>query len=79
MLLGKCKWGGEEPVSRQIVRELVEQKGPKLRQELPDGDVWTFHDANFARAGFTEAVAAELTARQGLLVDVATLDAGLSA
>lgn len=78
MLLGECKWG-EEPVSRQVVRELLEQKGPKLRQELPDGDAWTFHYAIFARAGFTEAAAAELTARQGLLVDLATLDAGLSA
>ena len=29
ILLGECKWG-EEPVSRQIVRELIEQKGPKL-------------------------------------------------
>lgn len=78
MLLGECKWG-EEPVSRQIVRELLEQKGPKLRQEMPDGDVWTFHYAIFARAGFTEAAAAELTARQGLLVDLTVLDADLSA
>jgi hypothetical protein len=30
-------------------------------------------------AGFTEAAAAELMARQGLLVDLAALDAGLSA
>ncbi|MBK7916655.1 MAG: ATP-binding protein [Chloroflexi bacterium] len=44
MLLGECKWG-EEPVSRQVVRELLEQKGPKLRQDLPDGDAWTFHYA----------------------------------
>jgi uncharacterized protein len=42
------------------------RKGPKVRQELPDGDDWTFHYAVFARAGFTEAAAAELNARQGL-------------
>ncbi|MBK8986422.1 MAG: ATP-binding protein [Chloroflexi bacterium] len=78
MLLGECKWG-EELVSRQVVCELMEQKGPKLRQELPDGDAWTFHYAIFAQAGFTAAAAAELTARQGLLVDLAALDAGLSA
>ena len=50
-----------------------------MRQELPDGDDWTFHYAVFARAGFTEAAAAELTAREGLLVDLPVLDEGLSA
>jgi uncharacterized protein len=78
MLLGECKWG-EEPVGRQVVRELIAQKGPKLRQDLSDGDAWTCHYAIFARAGFSEAAAAELTARQGLLVDLAALDAVLSA
>lgn len=78
ILLGECKWG-EEPVSRQIVRELIEQKGPKLRQDLPDGEAWSLHYAVFARAGFTEAAAAELAARQGLLVDLPALDAVLSA
>lgn len=51
MLFGECKWG-EEPVSRQVVRELLEQKGAKLRQDLPDGDDWTFHYAIFARGWF---------------------------
>jgi uncharacterized protein len=78
ILLGECKWG-EEPVGRQVVRELIAQKGPKLRQDLSDGDAWTFHYAIFARAGFTDAAAAGLTARQGLLVDLAALDAVLSA
>jgi hypothetical protein len=77
-LLGECKWG-EEPVSRQVVRKLLEQKAAQLRQELPDGDDWTFYYAIFARAGFTETAAAELTARQGLLIDLAVLDAGLFA
>lgn len=77
ILLGECKWG-EGPVSRQVVRELIEQKGPKMRQELPGSDDWTFHYAVFARAGFTEAAAAELTAREGLLVDLRALDAGLT-
>ena len=78
ILLGECKWG-EGAVSRQVVRELIEQKGPKARQDLPDGDSWTFYYAFFARAGFTEAAVAELTARQGLLVDLAALDGVLSA
>jgi uncharacterized protein len=77
ILLGECKWGAEA-VNRQVVRELIEQKGPKVRQELPDGDSWSLHYAVFARAGFTDAAAAELSARQGLVVDLPALDALLS-
>jgi hypothetical protein len=77
ILLGECKWG-EGTVNRQVVRELIEQKGPKVRQELPGGDDWTFHYAVFARADFTEAAATELGARQGLLVDLPLLDAVLA-
>jgi hypothetical protein len=77
ILLGECKWG-EGAVSRQVVRELIEQKGPKVRLELPDGDSWTFYYAFFARAGFTAAAVAELSAREGLLVDLAALDEALS-
>lgn len=77
ILLVECKWG-EESVSRQVVWEMIEQKGPKVRQALPDGDAWTLHYALFARAGFTDAAAAKLTVRQRMLVDLAALDAGLS-
>ena len=77
ILLGECKWG-EGKVNRQLVRELIEQKGPKVRQELRDGKDWTFHYSVFARAGFTAAAAAELNAR-GLLVDLPVLDEVLSA
>ena len=78
ILLGECKWG-EGKVKRQVVRELIEQKGPKVRQELRGGDDWTFHYAVFARAGFTEAAASELSAREGLVVDLLALDEVLSA
>ena len=78
ILLGECKWG-TDLVSRQIVRELIEQKGPHLRRDLPDeGAGWTFHYALFAWAGFTETAMAEMAAQAGLLVDLPTLDAGLS-
>ena len=70
-------WGAEQ-VNRQVVRELIEQKGPKVRQELPDGEAWSFHYAVFARDGFTAAAAAELSVREGLLVDLALLDEVLS-
>ena len=78
ILLGECKWG-EGKVNRQVVRELIEQKGPKVRQELPHGEDYSFHYAVFARAGFTEAAATELAVREGLLINLATLDEGLSA
>jgi uncharacterized protein len=77
ILLGECKWG-EGKVTRQTVRELIEQKGPKMRQELRDGDDWTFHYAVFTRAGFTEEATAELSTRQGLLVDLPALDGTLN-
>lgn len=78
ILLGECKWG-EGQIDRQVVRELIERKGPQVRQDLPgDGEGWSFHYALFSRAGFTEAAAAEMSARQGLLVDLAAIDEVLS-
>lgn len=76
ILLGKCKWG-EGKVNRQVVRELIEQKGPKVRQVLADGDAWTFYYAVFARAGFTKAATAELAVHQGVAVDLVAVDEGL--
>ena len=76
LLLGECKWG-EGRVDRQIVRDLIDHKGPLLRRELPDGDTWQFHYVVFSRAGLTPAAAAELQAHDGLDVDLARLDAEL--
>ena len=77
ILLGECKWGAD-PVSHQMVRELIEQKGHKLRADLPNGAAWTFHYVVFARAGFSPDAASAITARDGLLVDLQALDSGLS-
>ena len=78
ILLGECKWGTDR-VSRQVVRELVEQKGSQVRRELPDeGSGWNIHYALFSRAGFTEVATAEMQAQQGLLVNLDLLDQGLS-
>ena len=71
--------GRREGSSDRVVRELIEQKGPKVRQELRNGEDYSFHYAVFARAGFTETAATELSAREGLLIDLAALDEGLSA
>jgi hypothetical protein len=77
ILLGECKWG-EGKVNRQVVRELIERKGPRVRELLRSGDDWSFHYAIFARAGLTDAASAELSARQGLVVDLDNLDKVLS-
>ena len=78
ILLGECKWGGQ-PVDRQVVRELIEEKGPIVRSELPDkGAGWTLHYAVFTRAGFTDAASAEINARGGLAIDLQQLEAGLA-
>ncbi|NNJ13652.1 ATP-binding protein [Chloroflexales bacterium ZM16-3] len=77
ILLGECKWGADE-VDRAVVRELVEQKAPKLLAELPDhGHGWTVHYALFARRGFTAEARSEAARHGALLVDAARLDAEL--
>jgi hypothetical protein len=41
LLLSECKWG-VDPVGRSVVRELVEEKTPKVLQALPNarGKCW---------------------------------------
>jgi uncharacterized protein len=78
ILLGECKWG-QRPVDRQVVRELVGGKGPRLRRDFSqEGADWTYHYALFSRSGFTEAAAEEMSASGGLLVDLQLLDAVLA-
>jgi AAA+ ATPase superfamily predicted ATPase len=79
ILLGECKWG-VDAVGRSVVRELVEEKTPKVLQALPDsGEGWTAHHALFARAGFTGAAQAEAQAHKATLIDLVTLDRDLQA
>ncbi len=79
ILLGECKWEAE-PVGRDVIRELIGEKTPKVLQNLAgNGLDWTVHYAFFARAGFTEAAQAEAQARRALLVDLDTLDRDLQA
>lgn len=69
ILLGECKWGAE-PVNRQTVRELIEQKAAKVLRDLPDeGRGWRVHFAFFARAGFSAAAAELLDEHHAWRVD----------
>ena len=78
ILLGECKWGAE-PVSRDIVRDLVEGKAPRLLVYLPEGAAaWSVHYAMFTRAGLTEAAAEELGKHSGINVDLPRLYADLA-
>jgi uncharacterized protein len=79
LLLGECKWG-VNPVGRSVVMELVERKTPLALKALPnEGQDWTIHYAFFARKGFTEAALAAGQTCQAMMVDLGSLDTGLSA
>ncbi len=79
MLLGECKWGTER-VGRGLIRELVEDKTPKVLAKLPhQGAEWTVHYAFFARAGFTEEARATAEQHQFSLVSLEQLERTLRA
>lgn len=77
LLLGECKWTGEA-IDRQIIRELIEEKAPKVLRDLgEEAGTWKVHFAFFARAGFTDAARAAASDHQAILVDLETLDKDL--
>jgi hypothetical protein len=77
-LLGECKWG-KGGVDRQIVRELIEKKTPKVMAEMPDGGAnWQTHYAVFSRGGITSAAASMLTEVGGFFVDLKILETRLA-
>ena len=78
LLLGECKWTGET-VNREVVRDLVEVKTPKVLADLAGTGVsWRLRHALFARRGFTEAARQEGERLGALLVDLAEMDAGFA-
>jgi len=77
ILLGECKWT-ESAIERQIIRELVGKKTPKVLKDLETHGVeWRVHYAFFARHGFTDAARAYAETYGALLVDMQRLDEGL--
>jgi hypothetical protein len=77
VIIGECKWGADG-INRQIVRDLVENKIPKVTACLPDaGKGWDFHPAIFARGGITKAAQLEMEKYQGIVVDKERLDQDL--
>jgi hypothetical protein len=78
ILLGECKWGADA-VDRKTVRELID-KASLVLADLPNaGANWRVHYALFTRAGATPAARRELTAHNGMVVDLARLYDDLAA
>jgi AAA+ ATPase superfamily predicted ATPase len=77
LLLGEAKWG-TDTVGRNVIRELIEKKTPKVLTSLPDsGKGWRIYYAFFARNGFTDAARELAQEHDAWLVDLATLDRDL--
>ncbi len=77
ILLGECKWGADA-VDRDTVRELLEDKTPKLLQALPEAGRWTAAYAFFARSGLTPAARALANEARAVVVDLKRLDHDLA-
>jgi len=80
VLVGECKWT-EDRIDRQIARDLIEIKTPKLLADLAEetGEAnWRAIPILFARNGFTPAAHADISHAGGLAVDLAALDADLT-
>ena len=77
LLLGEAKWGTDN-VGRDVVRELIKVKAPKVLASLPDaGQGWRIYYAFFARNGFTDAARELAQEVDAWLIDLATLDRDL--
>ncbi len=77
VLAGESKWGANK-IGRDTLRELVEQKQPKLLAALPAaGEKWQLHLVAFGRAGFTKAARRYAAEHNIQLVDLPQLDADL--
>jgi hypothetical protein len=78
ILLGECKWGAEV-VGRSVIRELIQEKTPKVLKALPDsGTDWQVYYVCFSRAGFTPAAKTEAAEVGVKLVDLEQLDREIS-
>ena len=78
LLLGECKWQ-PDPVSRKILRDLVETRSPKLLRTIDGAELWQVQYAVFGRGGFTDAARQFANEKRIELVDLARLDSDLRA
>lgn len=73
LLLGECKWG-DRPVGKNVLRELIEEKTPKVLKDM-DAKIeeWTIRYMVFARHSFTSAVQALADETQTKLVTLSDI------
>jgi len=76
-LIGGCQWGADG-IDRQIGRDLVEDKIPKVTAcEADAGKGWQIHPAIFPCGGIISAARTEMEKYQGIVVDKVCLDQDL--
>lgn len=77
ILLGECKWG-ESGINQQIVRELIEEKTPKVLADLPGKpESWRVHYVLFSRKEVTSAAAKKIQQVNGQIVGLIDLERDL--
>ncbi len=78
ILLGEAKWQADL-VGLTVVRELVEEKQPKVLSALEgSGDGWNVYFTCFARAGFTPAAQTFASEHNVVLIDLQRMDRDLT-
>jgi hypothetical protein len=79
ILLGECKWQ-DAAVGRSVIRELIEEKTPKLFLDLGwSEDDWQVSYVFFSRNRFTSPSAEYASMHDIVLIDLEALEKGLSA
>lgn len=77
LLLGECKWGMDK-IDRQIARDLIQEKAPKILLDLPEmGKGWMVQCVLFGRKGFTDAAKKEMRDAGGFCIDLKHLSSVL--
>ena len=77
ILIGECKWG-TDAVAREVVQDLIENKGPQVLRSLPDeGARWSAHYAVFSRAGLTLAAREVAKTQRAIALDLMQLERDL--
>ena len=74
ILLGESKWGTER-VGPGLIRQLINEKTPKVLARLPErGEDWAVHYAFFSRAGYTKAATTTAQPYPFMLITLEQMD-----
>jgi uncharacterized protein len=76
LLLGECKWGANL-VGVEVIRSLIEERGPRVLARLGENG-WQTTYAFFARTGFTPAARERAAVNDAFLLTLSQIDADLS-